>query len=373
MGNVLRPWYEEDPPFYCFICYNSDVYNKYQGMVEATFKLTQINKSSKNVKAIEDELNQILQDEGILNQFELAVKAARKLKNMRGIFQTVTPKYTVEQILNIIDANQLNKSNKQAMMDAINIIIKNITQENKNINEQLQGNLNVFIGTVGEKLLEEAVSKQLGQLINSIKTVGDVRYGHQSSILSKALGITNKKIYVKDIITGKILDYNGKQMKVDSVIKGANEDYTIGVKAHWSKNKRSSVQGTPLSLRHILSLATTYGIGIDRTQVGYWKFLNDLYWGGDYNKEALYDLIYAAYFGNVDFEIDWQLYYNNPKVRVIPAEKIKKYLKDKVNLILGFQPQFLETHTKDTISNNEQIVLNSIMINKLIINFNNIK
>lgn len=377
-----KKWYD-DPKFFKFICYDRDIYNKYVSLFDRNKKFINNNKkSNRTINAWAKRINNFLNQQDILAVFERSVKHINIMSQQVNSWGTIKPKITTEEIINFIDQSQDGEIvDYENLKNRIDSALDSIEKENVSIEEAFNSVFSGYLGDITENLITEISSEKIN-IINSkceAISVGALTYGQDNEVLNSVMN-SNNNYKVMDwgnlkqelkwtSSGGKIVTYNGKQMKIDSLLKIQNQknafDLTIGVKSHWGKNKQSKIQATEKSLRHVFSLALMYNMSIKRND-GYWKFLNDIFYINEKNDDLI-ELVYGAFFGNVDYMIDWQLNNNEPEVLVVTREKLINYLKNnqKISLIRHSVSITEQNYLDSDIPINESDILDGIIIRKM--------
>ena len=122
-----------------------------------------------------------------------------------------------------------------------------------------------------------------------------------------------------------------------------------------------------MTLNKLLDLAAFYGINYVHDN-GYWRFLNDAFHNPSYIPYSLILLVYSAYFGNVDYVIEWTMLESNneklPFINIYTRDQIINYLWK--NSRVRFEPYgsltLWENYQDSDGEYNEQLILNTLKV-----------
>lgn len=289
-----------------------------------------------------------------------------------------------------------------------------VTEKNFTI-ATLKGFYSDLIGEVSERTLNEYLNTTIQQSLSGVtesfksKVTGDYVYGNgkvaKGAVINTKQG--KKTVYgsIEKFRGGKhsyLVDYYAgnnikldiitevgfkKEKTVDNTSATAIDKFSIGVKSHWSQSKSTSkIQVADKTLREIFSLYNFYVPGgqISPTKNdAYWWYMNVLFYEGisERIRTITRQIIYAAYFGNVDYEIDLVPNKKTGSVDlhvlsirdILGSEKFNKYyIKLAHNPRSGVSLQESHPYSKKDIGVNEAKLLDSIKFKGLTLTLRNL-
>lgn len=386
--------------FYNFICYDKNIYNKYIKNVNNS-----VNIQTLRIKDISE--NDINKYKNIIKEYIQSSTTAERYKNYSLACQEVVSSIGFNESQNgksiNADAKQFfaNNSAIQGEEALIKYIINVFGKHNIDIshNKEMINDLKSIAAKAGTEVKKdkyynfklglnglasnyitfhtEQFKKNWNGNIN-IYSTGAVTYG--SSSLSSNLS-QRKKTSIQKLenflnrssLKSPVSGLNAHEQKIDDLIEiknnGETLTFSVSIKSHWSKlgsGQKLSIQGSAQTFKNLFNLSAFYGVFFIH-DTGYWKFLNDaLYQRTNALLNQIESVIYSAYFGNVNYLVEWELQQQDSEV--VPDVKIytKQEILNKIRGQYKFQSynkvNLWQNFSDNDISPNEEIVLNNVVV-----------
>lgn len=377
--------------FYQFICYNKQIYKDY--VAQNTYILGVIqsnlgNKTSKDVEMYKQEIQAYVLSSSTAARFKTCVEACRKMINNlsfsyisegdtllsktyyldneaydeQGIIDAINSAM-MQQGINIYDYVEKSEDKLQNIVSKLGTYDKDKKKFYDDIAGSFSGYFNDYIGRLVEQY------KKIDGTNIVITDYGSVGYGSNDELgqaLAKYLGRDNLFPKIKQ---------SGLSQKIDDLIEyninDRNMTFSVSMKSHWKKSgfdkQYVSIQGSAMTLNKLLDLASFYGVNYIHDN-GYWRFLNDAFHNPSYIPYSLILLVYSAYFGNVDYVIEWTMLESNneklPFINIYTRDQIINYLWK--NSRVRFEPYgsltLWENYQDSDGEYNEQLILNTLKV-----------
>lgn len=388
--------------YYKFICFNQKTYNYYKNYnnnLLGLLSLKEENKLKAEQKKIEEKLKNIIQNSSINKDFTDFTKEANKfitnIKNKKNINKNKLNKLEIEEFLKIF--KQKNLYTNEELQKITDKFYSNVYKDKKNLIEGLSGQISNYSGVITEQIITNILNREASKILNyTAKTfyTGAIEYGKNFKELERNF----KENTVKDFKTKETLTiYNSKEIKIDAFTELKKNDKNIsslsfGIKSHWvnkgNRSSKSSIQSSEKSLKDVISLYNFYlqkqkiQRPISRQNNSYWSYINAFHYRDqqDNQNEINKRLIYGAYFGDVDFMIDFVVINEELKIEllskfdIIEMLKVPKIKSNKNMNNIDFyfyksskENNIIETN-KDIISQNEDLILNNYKFSSLSLN-----
>lgn len=371
---------------YDLICYTSKIYSEYkQRWGTADLQIQDMRyKDKDSLKNVCKEINSFIRNTSLMNRYKQCIEdfhnainnfslnmsqsftSSGRLKWKNKVFNVGNEQIVYKDLDQLITAvlelmPQISGALDSKDIQRLSNIVSKAGHSKYNFEKGIEGWLNSII----DKFTEFTDEIYKDQNIEIYPT-GSVTYGQISSRftqpIQKLKNELNSNISVPDV-------YLNAQQKIDQLITYNNTTYTVSLKSHWRKGGQQpvTIQGAPQRLAYILSLSSLYGINTGKNK-GYWMFLNDaLYNNVNWTMNKI-RLVYASYFGNVDFLGEW--YYEQMNEEIIPQlkmytkEEIIQYLYDNNKIKLEGEGTFnlMMNWQNSDINHNENLVLYNIRV-----------
>lgn len=373
---------------YDLICYNKKIYNIYKSIYGDRDLTIEDRVEEKNLNSVCDAINNAILSTGVQNRYKECVED----------FRTVINSVSLDRSKNLQSKGNKIKQYQQKVFDV-------------NGNDVAYNDLIYEIGSLMSQIWDKLDENDLKRLVNVAKKAGKLKKGKiydfteglggwLNSLIDKFTEFTDIGVHTQNIdiypmgsVTYKQLGqavvkplqemikkgrinannipqgYSGLQQKIDNIITYNGESYTVSMKSHWATDGQQpvTIQGSAQKLLNLFSLANIYGVGVSK-DLSYWMFLNDALYGNMRWTVNKIKLVYASYFGNVDFLGEWYTINQNnellPQLALYSKNEIIEYLFRNNKIKLEGQGTFelwINFKNQD-ISHNEQLVLNNVRV-----------
>ena len=367
--------------FYKFICYDKEIYQIYN-LHNNTVKnlITKNSSQEEKRKELKDKIKKSIQDNPFYSAFQEFSLDARNFLQSNQNKQSLNNN-EVQTLISLLQKNNLYS--EEELNQIINKFNNLKLENNKNIKNALIGQFSNASGKLTEEITNSSFNQNISNILNrvskSFKT-GDIKYGNDFGVLQNKY----KNNTVIDFKSQQTINfYNGNDIKADLYLETTDKNnkissFTFGIKSQWtnSKSQISKIQKTGKDLRNVISLYNFYASKnsyISRNVNSYWSYLNSLYYNekDEDVKNITKMLIYGAYFGNVDFMIDYTIINDVIDIKIVTMEEIIEQMKIPIPKNTNYHFNFIKDFQNSSISENEDKILNGYKFSSMTLNFKN--